>query len=157
MHTDFALLFSHLRRRPHPDTYHVIITEADSYDFMDMISLQGRTNLFESVYWSIQKLASITQALRITLLNHQHQLLSFSFLLLTTTYLSVLGHYCSPGPSSWKNSRCHQANRGWYQGEAIPSYHCRWNQTLLTYLSVLGCYCSPGPSSWKKRSLSSSK
>ncbi|KAF8812328.1 beta subunit of ribonucleotide reductase [Phlegmacium glaucopus] len=96
MHTDFAcLLFSHLRRRPHPDTVRVIITEAvtieqefltdalpvkligmnatlmcqyiefvadrllvslgndkiynktNPFDFMDMISLQGKTNFFE--------------------------------------------------------------------------------------------------------------
>lgn len=96
MHTDFAcLLFSHLRRRPHPDTIKRIITEAvkieqefltdalpvgligmnaelmcqyiefvadrllvslgnekvyqatNPFDFMDMISLQGKTNFFE--------------------------------------------------------------------------------------------------------------
>ncbi|KAH7105419.1 ribonucleotide reductase small subunit [Auriculariales sp. MPI-PUGE-AT-0066] len=96
MHTDFAcLLFSHLRRRPHPDTVRTIITEAvaieqefltdalpcsligmnaklmnqyiefvadrllvalgnekhynspNPFDFMDMISLQGKTNFFE--------------------------------------------------------------------------------------------------------------
>ncbi|KAI5119890.1 hypothetical protein M0805_003694 [Coniferiporia weirii] len=96
MHTDFAcLLFSHLRRRPHPDTVERIITEAvkieqefltdalpvgligmnvklmcqyiefvadrllvslgnekyykssNPFDFMDMISLQGKTNFFE--------------------------------------------------------------------------------------------------------------
>ncbi|KIK64079.1 hypothetical protein GYMLUDRAFT_195895 [Collybiopsis luxurians FD-317 M1] len=96
MHTDFAcLLFSHLRRRPHPDTVEKIITEAvaieqefltdalpvsligmnaklmcqyiefvadrllvalgnskhynvtNPFDFMDMISLQGKTNFFE--------------------------------------------------------------------------------------------------------------
>ncbi|CAL1701396.1 unnamed protein product [Somion occarium] len=96
MHTDFAcLLFSHLRRRPHPDTVKKIITEAveieqefltdalpvaligmnavlmrqyiefvadrllvalgspkvynvtNPFDFMDMISLQGKTNFFE--------------------------------------------------------------------------------------------------------------
>ncbi|GJJ07258.1 Ribonucleotide-diphosphate reductase (RNR),small subunit [Clathrus columnatus] len=96
MHTDFAcLLFSHLRKRPHPDTVRRIITEAVSieqtfltdalpvaligmnstlmnqyiefvadrllvalgnekvykvtnpFDFMDMISLQGKTNFFE--------------------------------------------------------------------------------------------------------------
>ncbi|KAI0036046.1 ribonucleotide reductase small subunit [Vararia minispora EC-137] len=96
MHTDFAcLLFSHLRRRPHPDTVNRIITEAvvieqefltdalpvsligmnaelmcqyiefvadrllvalgctkhynstNPFDFMDMISLQGKTNFFE--------------------------------------------------------------------------------------------------------------
>ncbi|KAL5488052.1 RNR2 [Sanghuangporus weigelae] len=96
MHTDFAcLLFSHLRRRPHPDTLKRIITEAvaieqefltdalpvsligmnaklmcqyiefvadrllislgnekvynstNPFDFMDMISLQGKTNFFE--------------------------------------------------------------------------------------------------------------
>ncbi|KAI0082580.1 ribonucleotide reductase small subunit [Panus rudis PR-1116 ss-1] len=96
MHTDFAcLLFSHLRRRPHPDTVKRIITEAvaieqefltdalpvaligmnsklmcqyiefvadrllaalgnpkvynvtNPFDFMDMISLQGKTNFFE--------------------------------------------------------------------------------------------------------------
>ncbi|KAF8665694.1 hypothetical protein AX16_000147 [Volvariella volvacea WC 439] len=96
MHTDFAcLLFSHLRRRPHPDTVRTIITQAVSieqefltdalpvsligmnarlmcqyiefvadrllvslgndkvynaanpFDFMDMISLQGKTNFFE--------------------------------------------------------------------------------------------------------------
>lgn len=33
MHTDFAvLLFSHLRRRPHPDTVKAIITEAVSIE-----------------------------------------------------------------------------------------------------------------------------
>ncbi|KAF8192482.1 ribonucleotide reductase small subunit [Pholiota molesta] len=96
MHTDFAcLLFSHLKRRPHPDTVKMIITEAvaieqefltdalpvkligmnadlmcqyiefvadrllvslgndkvynktNPFDFMDMISLQGKTNFFE--------------------------------------------------------------------------------------------------------------
>jgi ribonucleoside-diphosphate reductase subunit M2 len=96
MHTDFAcLLFSHLKRRPHPDTVKLIITEAvtieqefltdalpvkligmnadlmcqyiefvadrllvslgnekyynktNPFDFMDMISLQGKTNFFE--------------------------------------------------------------------------------------------------------------
>lgn len=96
MHTDFAcLLFSHLRRRPHPDVIKRIITEAvtieqefltvalpvdligmnsklmcqyiefvadrllvslgnpkvynvtNPFDFMDMISLQGKTNFFE--------------------------------------------------------------------------------------------------------------
>ncbi|KAF7355237.1 Ribonucleotide reductase small subunit [Mycena sanguinolenta] len=96
MHTDFAcLLFTHLRRRPHPDTVRRIITEAviieqefltdalpvsligmnaklmcqyiefvadrllvalgndkvynstNPFDFMDMISLQGKTNFFE--------------------------------------------------------------------------------------------------------------
>ncbi|KDR83867.1 hypothetical protein GALMADRAFT_236325 [Galerina marginata CBS 339.88] len=96
MHTDFAcLLFSHLKRRPHPDTIKMIITEAvtieqefltdalpvgligmnadlmcqyiefvadrllvslgndklynktNPFDFMDMISLQGKTNFFE--------------------------------------------------------------------------------------------------------------
>ncbi|KAI9507725.1 beta subunit of ribonucleotide reductase [Russula earlei] len=96
MHTDFAcLLFSHLRRRPHPDTVNNIITQAvaieqefltdalpvgligmnaelmcqyiefvadrllvalgcpkhynsaNPFDFMDMISLQGKTNFFE--------------------------------------------------------------------------------------------------------------
>ncbi|KAI0303213.1 ribonucleotide reductase small subunit [Russula brevipes] len=96
MHTDFAcLLFSHLKRRPHPDTVNQIITEAvgieqefltdalpvaligmnselmcqyiefvadrllvalgcpkhydatNPFDFMDMISLQGKTNFFE--------------------------------------------------------------------------------------------------------------
>ncbi|KZO97998.1 ribonucleotide reductase small subunit [Calocera viscosa TUFC12733] len=96
MHTDFAcLLFSHLRRRPHPDTVRRIITEAvqieqtfltdalpvaligmnsnlmnqyiefvadrllvalgnekqynvtNPFDFMDLISLQGKTNFFE--------------------------------------------------------------------------------------------------------------
>ncbi|KZW03804.1 ribonucleotide reductase small subunit [Exidia glandulosa HHB12029] len=96
MHTDFAcLLFSHLRKRPHPDTVRQIITEAvkieqefltdalpvsligmnsnlmnqyiefvadrllvalgnekhynstNPFDFMDMISLQGKTNFFE--------------------------------------------------------------------------------------------------------------
>ncbi|KAG9087098.1 Ribonucleotide-diphosphate reductase (RNR), small subunit [Ceratobasidium sp. UAMH 11750] len=96
MHTDFAcLLFSHLRRRPHPDTVRRIIVEAvaieqefltdalpvgligmnaklmcqyiefvadrllvslgnakeydvtNPFDFMDMISLQGKTNFFE--------------------------------------------------------------------------------------------------------------
>ncbi|KAH9977982.1 ribonucleotide reductase small subunit [Lactifluus volemus] len=96
MHTDFAcLLFSHLKRRPHPDTVNKIITEAvvieqefltdalpvgligmngelmcqyiefvadrllvalgcpkhynstNPFDFMDMISLQGKTNFFE--------------------------------------------------------------------------------------------------------------
>lgn len=96
MHTDFAcLLFSHLRRRPHPDTVNEIITQAvvieqefltdalpvaligmnselmcqyiefvadrllvalgcpkhynsaNPFDFMDMISLQGKTNFFE--------------------------------------------------------------------------------------------------------------
>lgn len=96
MHTDFAcLLFSHLRRRPHPETVVKIITEAvkieqefltdalpvsligmnsvlmcqyiefvadrllvslgnekhfgatNPFDFMDMISLQGKTNFFE--------------------------------------------------------------------------------------------------------------
>ncbi|KAH9966138.1 ribonucleotide reductase small subunit [Russula dissimulans] len=96
MHTDFAcLLFSHLKRRPHPDTVNRIITEAvgieqefltdalpvaligmnadlmcryiefvadrllvalgcpkhynstNPFDFMDMISLQGKTNFFE--------------------------------------------------------------------------------------------------------------
>jgi len=96
MHTDFAcLLFSHLRKRPHPDTVKRIITEAvvieqefltdalpvgligmnaelmcqyiefvadrllvalgsqkfynstNPFDFMDMISLQGKTNFFE--------------------------------------------------------------------------------------------------------------
>ncbi|KAL0582033.1 Ribonucleotide-diphosphate reductase (RNR), small subunit [Marasmius crinis-equi] len=96
MHTDFAcLLFSHLKRRPHPDTVKHIITEAvkieqefltdalpvsligmnsklmcqyiefvadrllvalgnekvynstNPFDFMDMISLQGKTNFFE--------------------------------------------------------------------------------------------------------------
>ncbi|KAF8222760.1 ribonucleotide reductase small subunit [Tricholoma matsutake] len=96
MHTDFAcLLFSHLKRRPHPDTVKFIITEAvvieqefltdalpvkligmnsklmcqyiefvadrllvalgndkvydvtNPFDFMDMISLQGKTNFFE--------------------------------------------------------------------------------------------------------------
>ncbi|KAI0254365.1 ribonucleotide reductase small subunit [Lactifluus subvellereus] len=96
MHTDFAcLLFSHLRKRPHPDTVNKIITEAvvieqefltdalpvaligmnaelmcqyiefvadrllvalgcpkhynstNPFDFMDMISLQGKTNFFE--------------------------------------------------------------------------------------------------------------
>ncbi|PAV21192.1 ribonucleotide reductase small subunit [Pyrrhoderma noxium] len=96
MHTDFAcLLFSHLRRRPHPETVEKIITEAvaieqefltealpvsligmnatlmcqyiefvadrllvslgnekhynvtNPFDFMDMISLQGKTNFFE--------------------------------------------------------------------------------------------------------------
>lgn len=96
MHTDFAcLLFSHLKRRPHPNTIERIITEAvkieqefltdalpvgligmnaklmcqyiefvadrllvslgnekvynvtNPFDFMDMISLQGKTNFFE--------------------------------------------------------------------------------------------------------------
>ncbi|KAJ6515984.1 ribonucleotide reductase [Mycena sanguinolenta] len=96
MHTDFAcLLFTHLKRRPHPDTIRQIITEAvkieqefltdalpvdligmnaklmrqyiefvadrllvalgnakmyhatNPFDFMDMISLQGKTNFFE--------------------------------------------------------------------------------------------------------------
>ncbi|KAG9045597.1 Ribonucleotide-diphosphate reductase (RNR), small subunit [Tulasnella sp. UAMH 9824] len=96
MHTDFAcLLFSHLRKRPHPDTVELIITQAvkieqefltdalpcsligmnatlmkqyiefvadrllvalgnpkyygstNPFDFMDMISLQGKTNFFE--------------------------------------------------------------------------------------------------------------
>ena len=96
MHTDFAcLLFSHLQRRPHPDTVERIIKEAvaieqefltdalpckligmnadlmcqyiefvadrllvslgnekyynksNPFDFMDMISLQGKTNFFE--------------------------------------------------------------------------------------------------------------
>ncbi|KAF9011993.1 ribonucleotide reductase small subunit [Cyathus striatus] len=96
MHTDFAcLLFSHLKRRPHPDVVKIIITEAvkieqefltdalpvkligmnsdlmcqyiefvadrllvalgnekvynstNPFDFMDMISLQGKTNFFE--------------------------------------------------------------------------------------------------------------
>ncbi|KAJ6599169.1 ribonucleotide reductase [Mycena vulgaris] len=96
MHTDFAcLLFTHLKRRPHPDTVQRIITEAvkieqefltdalpvdligmnaklmrqyiefvadrllislgngkvyhaaNPFDFMDMISLQGKTNFFE--------------------------------------------------------------------------------------------------------------
>jgi ribonucleoside-diphosphate reductase subunit M2 len=96
MHTDFAcLLFSHLKRRPHPETVERIITEAvaieqefltdalpvkligmnadlmcqyiefvadrllvalgnervynktNPFDFMDMISLQGKTNFFE--------------------------------------------------------------------------------------------------------------
>ncbi|KAF7317914.1 Ribonucleotide reductase small subunit [Mycena kentingensis (nom. inval.)] len=96
MHTDFAcLLFTHLRRRPHPSTLERIITEAvtieqefltdalpvsligmnsklmcqyiefvadrllvalgnpkiynvaNPFDFMDMISLQGKTNFFE--------------------------------------------------------------------------------------------------------------
>ncbi|KAG6872752.1 Ribonucleotide-diphosphate reductase (RNR), small subunit [Termitomyces sp. Mi166 len=96
MHTDFAcLLFSHLKRRPHPDTIKAIIMEAvtieqefltdalpvkligmnsglmrqyiefvadrllvalgndkvynktNPFDFMDMISLQGKTNFFE--------------------------------------------------------------------------------------------------------------
>jgi len=96
MHTDFAcLLFSHMKRRPHPDTVEKIITEAvkieqefltdalpvkligmnadlmcqyiefvadrllvslgnekyynktNPFDFMDMISLQGKTNFFE--------------------------------------------------------------------------------------------------------------
>ncbi|KAI0091923.1 ribonucleotide reductase small subunit [Irpex rosettiformis] len=96
MHTDFAcLLFSHLRRRPHPDIVRQIIVEAvaieqefltdalpvsligmnsklmcqyiefvadrllvalgnnkhynstNPFDFMDMISLQGKTNFFE--------------------------------------------------------------------------------------------------------------
>lgn len=96
MHTDFAcLLFSHLRRRPHPDTVERVITEAvkieqefltdalpvrligmnaelmcqyiefvadrllvsfgnekvykatNPFDFMDMISLQGKANFFE--------------------------------------------------------------------------------------------------------------
>lgn len=96
MHTDFAcLLFSHLKRRPHPDTVNEIITQAvaieqefltdalpvaligmnaelmcqyiefvadrllvalgcpkhynsmNPFDFMDMISLQGKTNFFE--------------------------------------------------------------------------------------------------------------
>ena len=26
-------------------------------------------------------------------------------------FMVVLGRYCSPGPSSWKKGRCHQANR----------------------------------------------
>ncbi|KAF8222759.1 hypothetical protein L208DRAFT_1412967 [Tricholoma matsutake] len=96
MHTNFAcLLFTHLRRRPHPDTVQAIISEAveieqefltdslpvaligmnavlmcqyiefvadrllvslgnekyynatNPFDFMDMISLQGKTNFFE--------------------------------------------------------------------------------------------------------------
>jgi len=96
MHTDFAcLLFSHLKRRPHPDVIQKIITDAvvieqefltdalpvkligmnsdlmrqyiefvadrllislgndkfynvtNPFDFMDMISLQGKTNFFE--------------------------------------------------------------------------------------------------------------
>ncbi|KAG8919676.1 Ribonucleotide-diphosphate reductase (RNR), small subunit, partial [Tulasnella sp. 417] len=96
MHTDFAcLLFSHLRKRPHPETVELIITQAvkieqefltdalpcsligmnatlmkqyiefvadrllvalgnpkyynstNPFDFMDMISLQGKTNFFE--------------------------------------------------------------------------------------------------------------
>ncbi|KAF5375345.1 hypothetical protein D9615_007936 [Tricholomella constricta] len=96
MHTDFAcLLFSHLKRRPHPDTINAIIAQAvvieqafltdalpvkligmnadlmcqyiefvadrllvalgnekmynktNPFDFMDMISLQGKTNFFE--------------------------------------------------------------------------------------------------------------
>lgn len=96
LHTDFAcLLFTHLRRRPHPDTICAIITEAvtieqefltdaipvnligmnaelmcqyiefcadrlllafnndkhynanNPFDFMDLISLQGKTNFFE--------------------------------------------------------------------------------------------------------------
>ncbi|KAG2135938.1 ribonucleoside-diphosphate reductase small chain [Suillus bovinus] len=96
MHTDFAcLLFSHLKRRPHPETVKHIITQAvtieqefltdalpvgligmnaklmcqyiefvadrllvslgndkvynatNPFDFMDMISLQGKTNFFE--------------------------------------------------------------------------------------------------------------
>ncbi|KAH9938559.1 ferritin-like superfamily [Fomitopsis serialis] len=69
MHTDFAcLLYQHLRRRLHPDVILRIITEAvtieqerllvslgnakhyhatNPFDFMDMISLQGKTNFFE--------------------------------------------------------------------------------------------------------------
>ncbi|KAK0500766.1 ribonucleotide reductase small subunit [Armillaria luteobubalina] len=89
MHTDFAcLLFSHLKRRPHPEVVERIIVEAvnieqefltdalpvgligmnaklmcqyiefvadrllvynstNPFDFMDMISLQGKTNFFE--------------------------------------------------------------------------------------------------------------
>jgi len=104
MHTDFAcLLFSHLRKRPHPDVVRRIITEAvaieqefltdalpvsligmnsklmcqyiefvadrllaslgnpkiynvaNPFDFMDMISLQGKTNFFEKRVSDYQK------------------------------------------------------------------------------------------------------
>ncbi|KAM6489348.1 ribonucleotide reductase small subunit [Amanita muscaria] len=104
MHTDFAcLLFSHLKRRPHPDVVNYIIKEAvaieqefltealpvrligmnadlmcqyiefvadrllvslgneklynstNPFDFMDMISLQGKTNFFEKRVSDYQK------------------------------------------------------------------------------------------------------
>ncbi|EKM80389.1 hypothetical protein AGABI1DRAFT_113579 [Agaricus bisporus var. burnettii JB137-S8] len=104
MHTDFAcLLFSHLKRRPHPEVVKAIITEAvvieqefltdalpvkligmnaelmcqyiefvadrllvalgneklynktNPFDFMDMISLQGKTNFFEKRVSDYQK------------------------------------------------------------------------------------------------------
>ncbi|KAJ3567786.1 hypothetical protein NP233_g6136 [Leucocoprinus birnbaumii] len=104
MHTDFAcLLFSHLKRRPHPEVVRTIITEAvkieqefltdalpvkligmnadlmcqyiefvadrllvslgndkvynstNPFDFMDMISLQGKTNFFEKRVSDYQK------------------------------------------------------------------------------------------------------
>ncbi|KAF8626721.1 hypothetical protein AX17_006487 [Amanita inopinata Kibby_2008] len=104
MHTDFAcLLFSHLKRRPHPEVVKTIITEAveieqefltealpvkligmnaelmcqyiefvadrllvslgndkiynvtNPFDFMDMISLQGKTNFFEKRVSDYQK------------------------------------------------------------------------------------------------------
>ncbi|KAF5364250.1 hypothetical protein D9756_000735 [Leucocoprinus leucothites] len=104
MHTDFAcLLFSHLKRRPHPEVVKIIITEAvkieqefltdalpvkligmnaelmcqyiefvadrllvslgndkvynstNPFDFMDMISLQGKTNFFEKRVSDYQK------------------------------------------------------------------------------------------------------
>ncbi|KZS97920.1 ribonucleotide reductase small subunit [Sistotremastrum niveocremeum HHB9708] len=110
MHTDFAcLLFSHLNKRPHPDTVRRIITEAvvieqefltdalpvsligmnatlmaqyiefvadrllvalgnekeynsaNPFDFMDMISLQGKTNFFEKRVSDYQK-ANVNQS-----------------------------------------------------------------------------------------------
>jgi len=111
MHTDFAcLLFSHLRRRPHPDTVERIITEAvkieqefltdalpvamigmnatlmcqyiefvadrllvslgnekyykvtNPFDFMDMISLQGKTNFFEKRVSDYAKAGVVTNS-----------------------------------------------------------------------------------------------
>jgi ribonucleoside-diphosphate reductase subunit M2 len=114
MHTDFAcLLFSHLRKRPHPDTVRRIITEAviieqefltdalpvsligmnstlmrqyiefvadhllvalgnekvynvtNPFDFMDMISLQGKTNFFEKRVSDYAK-AGVNQSVKTT-------------------------------------------------------------------------------------------
>jgi ribonucleoside-diphosphate reductase subunit M2 len=114
MHTDFAcLLFSHLQKRPHPDTVRHIITEAviieqefltdalpvsligmnatlmrqyiefvadrllvalgnekvynvtNPFDFMDMISLQGKTNFFEKRVSDYAK-AGVNQSVKST-------------------------------------------------------------------------------------------
>ena len=64
MHTDFAcLLFSHLRRRPHPDTVRIIITEAVtieqefltgefcSLSFMDLMLTSCFRRVTGETYW----------------------------------------------------------------------------------------------------------